>query len=78
MLPTYKGNPGLTDLPVTAGVWLTTSVRVNRLHVFFSFLLIHEGLHRKSNQVMTSSAGGAKGCSDHRIRASLAGYTAAA
>ena len=31
---------------------------------------------RNSNPVMTSSAGGAKGCSDHRFRAPPAGYTA--
>ena len=38
--------------------------------MFFSFiLLIHEGSHRNSNPVMTSSADGAKGCSDHRFRA---------
>ena len=50
--------------------------------VFFSFLLSCWSTRdhirrstRNSNPVMTSSAGGAKGCSDHRFRASPA-YTA--
>ena len=46
----------------------------------FFILLTHEGSRigrstRNSNPVMTSSIGGAKGCSDHRFRASP-GYTA--
>ena len=45
---------------------------------FFSFiLLIHEGSHREAYQnfqpSLTSSAGGAKGFSDHRFRAPPAG-----
>ena len=46
---------------------------------FFSILLTHEGSHkevyRDFQPSLTSSAGGAKGCSDHRFRAPLA-YTA--
>ena len=46
---------------------------------FFSTLLTHEGSHREVYQdfqpSLTSSAGGAKGCSDHRFRAPPA-YTA--
>ena len=45
----------------------------------FSFLLTHEGSHREVYQdfqsSLTSSAGGTKGCSDHRFRAPPA-YTA--
>ena len=40
---------------------------------FFSILLTHEGSHREAYRdfqpSLTSSAGGAKGCSDHRLRA---------
>ena len=46
---------------------------------FFSILLTHEGSHREAYRDFqpswTSSAGGAKGCSDHRFRAPPA-YTA--
>ena len=46
---------------------------------FFSILLTHEGsnreVYRDFQQNLTSSAGGAKGCSDHRFRAPPA-YTA--
>ena len=46
---------------------------------FFSILLTHEGSHREVYQdfqpSLTASAGGAKGCSDHRFRAPPA-YTA--
>ena len=46
----------------------------NQTHdpLFYFVLLTHEGSHRPgflSNPVMTSSAGGAKGCLDHRFRA---------
>ena len=46
---------------------------------FFSILLTHEGSHREAYRdfqpSLTSSSGGAKGCSDHRFRAPPA-YTA--
>ena len=46
---------------------------------FFSILLTHNGSHREVYRdfqpSLTSSAGGAKGCSDHRFRAPPA-YTA--
>ena len=50
-----------------------------RSQAFFSILLTHEGSHREVYQdfqpSLTFSAGGAKGCSDHRFHAPPA-YTA--
>ena len=50
-----------------------------KFHIFFSILLTHEGSHREAYRnfqpSLTSSAGGAKGFSDHRFRAPTA-YTA--
>ena len=49
------------------------------MYGFFSILLTHEGSHsevyRDFQPSLTSSAGGAKGCSDHRFRVPPA-YTA--
>ena len=54
---------------------ISTSAEVT----FFSILLTHEGSHREAYRdfqpSLTSSAGGVKGCSDHRFRAPPA-YTA--
>ena len=55
----------------------TISRMNNKTKVFLSFILLTHGDHigrstGNSNPVMTSSAGGAKGCSDHRFCASPA------
>ena len=73
------GQKGLIALQ-TAGI-LSGNVNSNWLgrSGFFSILLTHEGSHREAYRdfqpSLTSSAGGAKGCSDHRFRV-LPAYTA--
>ena len=63
--PPFKGEPEIDLMAL--------------LFSFFSILLTHEGSHREAYRdfqpSLTSSAGGAKGCLDHRLRASPA-YTA--
>ena len=58
---------------------LAKKLCVSVLLIFFSILLTHEGSHREAYRdfqpSLTSSAGGAKRCSDHRFRAPPA-YTA--
>ena len=73
-------NTGGPPLPRKRGA-LSKKCRQNLvcLGIFFSILLTHEGSHREAYRDfqpnLTSSAGGAKGCSDHRFRAPPA-YTA--
>ena len=65
--------------PDTINTFYLPQLATKEARTFFSILLTHEGSHREVywdfQPSLTSSAGGAKGCSDHRFRAPPA-YTA--